>query len=603
MLPAFPIITTQIDNDVDLDDLKSSVLSNKLVMLKWIQTTEKQLKNEIKKTKSKILTESKREINYVDEILKEKLTIASKPTTMQTSLMKQCSFDCKRPNLPYSNYCTEHITQNKDQQLFRRCSVKLSANQQCPNSSLLNNDKDVCQKHSQLKENNQAKQNTPKRKYAKNCGNENKTRKSRKKKDDKCQENGDAAIRSTDPVADQPTNGSTTSNLISDSLSFNDNQKSQPFASFSVVANYSSNDLNENYAYETIGQHGLIDYAPCITNLNNNDLDNLNQLSNLNQSEDSLVAIVNNDLTSIPFEESELNEMLGKIGKIPEDAFNDLFMDNLSTESSELRAIDNVAFNGTDVQSLEPSISNQAFSSSLNFKNSSTYFAPNDLQMNGGGLIYSGGGGAQQQNNIDLNNLNNRDGLVNQFGGGGGDGICTMQNGSNSYGSYNVIDYKSIQQTSYSSSNLVHHNYTQNGSINNFNSTYLDSYSSGDLNANQTILNGHSNNHHHFNATNSLNGSYNGNLLTNPNTRNLSNNPTTDLSSSTNPNYLDCNQSKADAQLDKKFNLFSGCKDNKNYSSTYSNIYDDLPSFEANRVNGTSLPSFSIMRKNHIESR
>lgn len=50
MLPAFPNVTTQIElnnNDVDLDDLKSSVLSNKLIMLKWIKTTENQLKGMI----------------------------------------------------------------------------------------------------------------------------------------------------------------------------------------------------------------------------------------------------------------------------------------------------------------------------------------------------------------------------------------------------------------------------------------------------------------------------------------------------------------------------------------------------------------------------
>ena len=56
--------------------------------------------------------------------------------------------------------------------------------------------------------------------------------------------------------------------------------------------------------------------------------------------------------------------------------------------------------------------------------------------------------------------------------------------------------------------------------------------------------------------------------------------------------------------------MFSNCKSKPNgsavYQTTYSNIYDDLPAFsESNRVNGasSSLPSFSIMKKNRIESR
>lgn len=753
MLPAFPNVTTQIDttdnNDVDLEDLKSSVLSNKQVMLKWIQTTEKQLEDEIELTKSKILTESKKEINYVDEILKEKLTITADRGRTKDTTRKRCSFvnageqveECRRPNQPHSNYCSEHISTGSDQPSFKqRCSFILSSGQQCPKSPLNQPDDDkeasqLCQRHLKLvkkrnengekdKKESKEKASKPKRKYVKQNGttNENKPRKPRKKKDAASLPNGDHSTgdpaSSANGLANQPAvqessnpqrlNGSS----LIDSLAGSDFSKSQqqqqqqrsftPFVS-STASCYST-DLNESsaaqYGYTTIAtadQHGLITadhhYAPCITNagglnsngslngnLSTNLSHNLNQLSSLNHSEDSLaLAIVGNgdDLASVPFEESELTEM---IGKIPEDAFNDIFMENLSTESSELRAIDSIAFSSDNLDNLEPSISNQAFAS-LNFKSGSNgYFSQvssdqqNSLMNNGTNLIYS---------NSDLNGALSLNGGNLNGGGGGGELICisnglistsqpikemsehhfavngicgTMSNaisGSmpanaavssagdqqpNYNGSFGVLDYKPQPIQPYPSnvihpSNPVYSAGTNGGSS--FNSNYLHvnvpSYSpamnghllssnnGSDNGTNGLPLNGHSN---HL-----LNGYSNGSLSSS-----LSNSLSSNLSMSSNLAAPSGLPSSSSGQLpvasqpggqsggqpgydcaptvkndDKKFNLFSNCKTNGSvvYQSTYSNIYDDLPAFESNRVNGSSssLPSFSIMKKNRIESR
>lgn len=713
MLPAFPNVTTQIDtdhNDVDLDYLKSSVLSNKQVMLKWIQTTEKQLEDEIELTKTKILTESKKEINYVDEILKEKLTITAGRGRTKEATRKRCSFagestECRRPNVPHSNYCSEHSSANSGD---KRCSFILSNGQQCPKSPLNQPDDDkeaasqLCQRHLKLvkkraeneekdRKEGKEKASKPKRKYVKQNGttNENKPRKPRKKKEATGLPNGDHLTGdAANGLANQPAGQQSDNpqrlngNSLIDGMAGSNFSKSQrTFTPFNSAAPCYSTDLNESSAqyggYTTIAtadQHALIagdhHYAPCVTgglnsngNLNGNLNHNLNQLSNLNHSEDSLaLAIVGNgdDLASVPFEESELTEMIGKIGKIPEDAFNDIFMENLSTESSELRAIDNIAFSSDNLDNLEPSISNQAFGS-LNFKSGTNgYFSQvssdqqNSLMTNNGNLIYS---------NSDLN------GALSLNGGnlnGGGELICIsnglisssqpikeigehhyavngicgpMSNAAvtsagdqqpNYNGSFGVLDYKQPIQPYPSNVNHPSNGvYSTNGS---FNSNYLQvnvpSYSpamNGHL-LSENGTNGHSN---HL-----LNGYTNGSLssslsssLSNSLPSNLSSNltaPTSGLPSSSSgqlssasqpggqsgsqPSAYDCTPTAKND--DKKFNLFSNCKSSKTngslvYQSTYqSNIYDDLPAFESNRVNGgSSLPSFSIMKKNRIESR
>ena len=654
MLPAFPNVTTQIelDNDIDLDDLKSSVLSNKLVMLKWIKTTEKQLKDEIKRTKSKILTESKKEINYVDEILKEKLSLDTNLTKLTTKdkTKKRCSFtiknkknkdkqECKRANLPYSNYCIEHIAQNEDQQLFKRCTFKLEDNPQCSNQSLLN--ENVCKKHSSAECANELDGKAKsKRKYVKNStssSNENKPRKSRKKKENQLNEDNknDNNIVNNNHLINSSLNNSI-HNLIAPATTTSTAASYTKSFTFTSSSTCYSNENSSQFNYSNLidHHHGLIDhYSPCITNTTNNE--NLNQLSNLNHSEDSLVAIVNNsdELSAVPFEESELTEMLGKIGKIPEDAFNDLFMDNLSTESSELRAIDNVAFN-RETDNLEPSISNHTFTTSLNFKavnviananNSTNSYFSEQLNTNGNGLLFN------NQHSIDLNSNGTvvaSDNLITS----NHEMICLPNNLSNNlissvqsdqiknmndhfssssqtiqnsnYNSFNILDYKQSSTIQPFSSPILHSNYTNNSNFNqtNHTSNYQQPQQNSTYYSSSTMI--QSQNH-------LLNND--GNQTAMPTTAttilNGHSNYSTNFNNQSSSNYLDCPLTIKNEIQDKKFNLFANYK-NKNYSTNnYSNIYDDLPSFESNQSNrpnagSSSLPSFSIMiKKNRIESR
>ena len=667
MLPAFPNVTTQIDtdhNDVDLDDLKSSVLSNKQVMLKWIRTTERQLEDEIKLTKTKILTESKKEINYVDEILKEKLTITAERGRAKDATRKRCPFVIE--------------AQNPDQlSIKQRCSFILSNNQQCPNFEPSGEDKEesqFCQRHRKLvkkrnenkdKKDAKEKASKTKRKYVKSNGTTNEN-KPRKKKDAASLPNGESSISATangqHPVCQEAGNQQRQSNSLIDNLAGSDFSKSQqhsftPFVNSTGPNACYSTDLNDDstvqYGYTTIA---IADhhYAPCPsnglntngnlngnTNLNNN----LNQLSSLTHSEDSLtLAIAGNadDLASVPLEESELTEMLGKMGKIPDDAFNDIYlMDNLSTESSELRAIDNIAFNSDHLDNLEPSISNQTFTP-LNFKNGSNGFfsqvsadqQQNSQLLNSGNLIYS---------NSDMSNLNAQ---LNLNGGGelicisngliSANGLCgTMSNTmtgsvpvssatgpqSNYSASFGVLDYKpQVQQYT---TNVIHQSAYTSGPTDNssFNSNYLHPNVSTNYPpapTNGHLLSGSDNGqasmHSNGHSNHLLNG-YTGGSLSNSLQNNLSvsSNLATPSSLSVSfggqlpASYLDCAPTVKND--DKKFNLFSNCKSKPNgnavYQTTYSNIYDGLPAFEPNRPNGasSSLPSFSIMKKNRIESR
>lgn len=631
MLPAFPIVTTQThldSDDVDLDDLNSTVLSNKLIISKWLQTTRKPLNDEIKRTKNKILTESKKEINYVNECLKQKL--------LNKKMLSKCQFqddnklmECKRSNLPFSNYCNEHISQSKDQFLFKRCSVKLKDNKQCSNSLLNVPEDKMCQEHLQSFKNGENVDNNiqdkesakncngtkSKRKYNKNAvaGNENKPRKTRKKKD-------------------QQTNLSDSlNNLINTVENGNDiNKTQQSFAFNSCYPNDLNDNSTANFGFNPVDQ--LIDhYTPTLVagNLGNG---NLNQLSTLNNSEDSLAGIVNNstDLASVQFEESDLNEILGKI---PDDAFNDIFINNLSTDCADLKSIDNIAFNNNCDVSIEPSIASNCFNSADN------------PQINN--LIYSQKPSQQKQpqqqppilnsttQDVNLmsssemiylpNSLINNQSLqsneqikpMNYFNE---NNICAITNSN--FNSYNVLDFKQQNSVTFPSQ-MVHQ-----PSPPTYNSTYLQSNAISSnypaigqqipqqaattntnhlLNGNQQILNDHLNHLQQSPVNNSIllndeQNYQNGNLNSLNNVNNLPTITSPNQSYSVHNTISSITSNKHELQ-DKKFNLFTNnCKIN------YGNIYDDLPSFEPNNhINGTStLPSFSminIVKKNRIESR
>ncbi|XP_053200626.1 lateral signaling target protein 2 homolog isoform X2 [Panonychus citri] len=149
-----------ITQDLKMSEIRSQLISHKLLLTNLIKVNESEVRNLIKSTKQRIKQDDLLDEpgqTYLDKILEKSRNsrISSKfPQNVMSIKKGICCFEdnlckCDKPSLPFSRHCQRHILYNVDQLLFVRCTAKDSeTSAQCCNPSLdVFRDEPLCNHH------------------------------------------------------------------------------------------------------------------------------------------------------------------------------------------------------------------------------------------------------------------------------------------------------------------------------------------------------------------------------------------------------------------------------------------------------------------------
>ena len=306
--PSVPFPSTSFrdmcnDDEIDMTDLRSRTLTQKLLLKRWIRVKMGSIEKPVEEIEHEVKEERRRverKRSYLDECLEESRRrfsgVESQLKTTPMSIRKGvCCFAgddearCLRPSIPFARHCLEHILYNVDQMIFERCTAKdpLSLTQCSYPAFDIERDEPLCDVHvkSSRDRSGEASQetsakSTPRRR-AKGSSNRRKKRKTVGGK------------------------GSKEMKTQIDDSGFESNQLAQPDASADSVA---SNDT-------------VIDDIPLRSLTNGIDSAALDVGINLAPVDEALVASLVHELPFEP-EQSEFNLM-------PDDSFTDIFSEPL----------------------------------------------------------------------------------------------------------------------------------------------------------------------------------------------------------------------------------------------------------------------------------
>lgn len=130
--------TDMLDDDFDITDMRSRVLTQKLLLKRWIRVKTGSMDKEVQEVENQVKQErrmAERKRSYLDEYLDESRRrisgLDSEFKTTPLSIRKGiCCFTsedesrCSKPSIPFSRHCLGHILYNVDQMIFERCTAK-----------------------------------------------------------------------------------------------------------------------------------------------------------------------------------------------------------------------------------------------------------------------------------------------------------------------------------------------------------------------------------------------------------------------------------------------------------------------------------------------
>lgn len=166
-----PSIALTVDdcNQLEISKLRSKVQSQKWLLTNWIEMKKADLKASVAETKNKVESERRRSRSTLDVLFEARSkrvnSVAGAPPTVASLRKGTCCFiggdddqRCHRPALPFTRHCTQHILYNVDQLLFSRCSAKCRNTwTQCTNATFdVEREEPLCDMH--LREECEAKE-------------------------------------------------------------------------------------------------------------------------------------------------------------------------------------------------------------------------------------------------------------------------------------------------------------------------------------------------------------------------------------------------------------------------------------------------------------
>ncbi|RWS29886.1 INO80 complex subunit D-like protein [Leptotrombidium deliense] len=157
-------ITSRECDDVEVRELRNQLISQKWLLSNLVKLREQEVIDECKKIKNDLKRYVNRETSsksFLETLLHNKETrITSKsPETSDVLRRGLCCFAineklCSKPSLPFTRHCREHILYNEQQRLFERCTAKCSQTlNQCPNATFdIEREEPLCDLHKKLRE-------------------------------------------------------------------------------------------------------------------------------------------------------------------------------------------------------------------------------------------------------------------------------------------------------------------------------------------------------------------------------------------------------------------------------------------------------------------
>jgi hypothetical protein len=143
---------TSDDVDADLSELRSSLVLQKWFLSKWIRLKKKQLNQSAAVVCREVEFETKKSACRRSEIR----NLLQQSGRRQSSSIRSgiCCFctenyECKKPSLPYTRHCKEHILYNVNQLLFTACTAKSASSLtqcSCPTFDIVH-DEPICEYH------------------------------------------------------------------------------------------------------------------------------------------------------------------------------------------------------------------------------------------------------------------------------------------------------------------------------------------------------------------------------------------------------------------------------------------------------------------------
>ncbi|RWS10264.1 INO80 complex subunit D-like protein [Dinothrombium tinctorium] len=165
----YPLVTMSQRFPIECNDFELSELRNQLISQKWLLNNFVKLKEqELTKVKNKVKTEIKNQSklensgkSYLQVLLDEKeARVDAKARETSESLRRGvCRYSdedklCSKPSLPFTRHCHQHILYNVDQLLFERCTAKCSDTfTQCSNPTFdIEREEPLCSFHTKSNE-------------------------------------------------------------------------------------------------------------------------------------------------------------------------------------------------------------------------------------------------------------------------------------------------------------------------------------------------------------------------------------------------------------------------------------------------------------------
>lgn len=152
-----------LDDDIDMTDLRSRILTQKLFLKRLIRVKigsmdkcVNEIEEEVKRERQMVEKQRSYLDEYLDENRKRVSGLKSEFKTTPMSIRKGiCCFTgddesrCLKPSIPFARHCLEHILYNVDQVMFERCTAKDPVSlTQCSNPTFdIERDEPLCDVH------------------------------------------------------------------------------------------------------------------------------------------------------------------------------------------------------------------------------------------------------------------------------------------------------------------------------------------------------------------------------------------------------------------------------------------------------------------------